>query len=212
MMMNTPAWQRMKNWSDQFREPIKEIMGVSFVEFTDTHDDMHNAADFMIFKTRNAGFTGARIRSLCDISKFDAKSAGWYYQQYTIRQMVASGRKTELFKLLHDAIPEYYIYGFGNVSFPVMAEEEGKKPAIVYANVLDMKPWREHILMQLSYGKIPWVGKENGRAGDSKFSVFWLSDLPKGVIIKTIGEPPKDDVPLDIDSLGIDQMLGGGQK
>jgi len=142
---------------------IKAILGSVILTETPLSVDMKENADLMILGSRQ-GRVACRVRDHYYYKR-------WPYQ-FTIRSKVASGKKTELDKII-EGLGDFFFYGF--------ADKEGRHLCKWFVGDLNaFRGWFTGYLR--ANGTEPGINQSNG-GGGSDFKVFNYADIP-GFILK----------------------------
>jgi hypothetical protein len=128
-----------RQWSDQFIEQIKWIVGPLLLEDASFDEDATRATDLIILNARDR-------RIACRMRR--AGYADKYPFEFTIRSERDSGAETELNKMIR---------GFGDWMFYGHASETG---SIARWMVIDLAAWRAHLIQRRD--KIKFEKMSNG--------------------------------------------------
>ena len=152
-------WKDEKRWSDRFLPEIKRILGEHLIGEPPVEEDAERNTDLMVLRL-DAVRIGCRVRRYEQIA---------YCNEFTIRSKLASGKHTELTKIIA-GWGDYFFYGFSN-------QYETK---LCHWILGDLKALRLYINRQLYMKKQPWITEitnkdTNGRP--TSFVVFRYANI-----------------------------------
>jgi hypothetical protein len=151
------TYPEARKWSDRFLPEMKRIIGEHLIGAAPVDEDQERCTDLIVLKLD-------AVRIACRVRKYIYMAP--YGHQFTIRQKVAGGYKTELTKII-EGWGDYMLYAFA-------AEDE---VGLAKWTLGSLNALRIHIARQLAQKRVPWLNKSNGD-GDSDFAVFNINDVP----------------------------------
>lgn len=163
------AWRRRKQWSDRFLPEIKQILGSHLIGEPPHEEDAERNTDLIVLRME-AVRIGCRVRK----HKYLHERDGAYRDQFTIREGVPSGAKTELTKLL-EGWGDYFFYGFCD-------EPQERLASWMLGDMNVFRLWfhRETVRRR---GGLPGVRLPNRDEDDSTFRAFDIDSLPAEFVI-----------------------------
>lgn len=166
------SWQQGYEWSRQFLPQVKSICGRFLIGEAPTEEDTQRNTDLIVLRL-DAIRIGCRIRSASYIEQ--------YGDEFTIRESLSSGTKTELVKIIE---------GWGDYFFYAFADEQDDRLAAWLLG--DLHVFRSWIFEQtrINGGRLPGNSFTNGD-GRSTLRAFAIADLPSAFIIGQKPAPPK---------------------
>jgi len=155
-------WKAEKQFSDQYLNQIKQILGLHLISEPPTEEDQKRCTDLITMKMEP-------VRVLCRIRR--EKYLDKYGDEFTIRAECANGATTELTKII-EGWGDYMFYGFGN--------DNGQ---IVKWMLADVKVFRLAYMRSL-YAKKPLGTKQTNKdMTDTKFIAFKINEFPDNFIL-----------------------------
>jgi len=145
-----------KRLSDRFLPEIKRILGEYLIAEPPVEEDAERNTDLTVLRLD-------AIRIACRVRSHEYMK---YRDQFTIRNRVASGSKTELTKII-EGWGDYFFYGISNT------EETNLSHWILG----DIKALRLHISKLLYKRQLPWIAERHNHDGMSSFVVFRYNDI-----------------------------------
>lgn len=157
-------WRDRKAWSDRFIPEIKSILGGLLIDVAEPADDSLRNTDLITLTMRGG------LRIACRVRKH--RYLATYADEFTLRCSVASGRETEIDKVLA-GWGDYLFYGFAN------AEETALSTWVVG----DLAVFREWFAWyRRTYHDWPGEMRRN-HDGSSNFMVFGVHDVDRRFIV-----------------------------
>lgn len=157
-------WQDNKAWADGFMPEVKRILGEYLIGEAPHEEDRKHNTDLIVLHM-------AAIRIACRIRRH--KYLERYADEFTIRQGVATGAKTELTKII-EGWGDYMFYGFA----------DKQEQALAAWSLIDLKPFRLWLNRELcrKHGALPGVVRTN-IDGMTSLRAFRLCELPPEAIV-----------------------------
>lgn len=153
-------WQNNKKWSDIYIPTIKCILGQYFIKTPRIEEDIFRNTDLMTFNM-------ASVRIACRIRRPEYYK---YNDEFTIRQELPSGIKTELDKIL-EGYGDYLFYGIA-----------GENKHLWSWGLGDLKVFRLWFTQKLEQGILPGIKKYN-TDNSSNFLVFKWKEVTDGFVV-----------------------------
>ena len=159
-------WQENKRWSDGFMPEIKAILGMHLLGEAPHEEDVSRATDLIVLKME-------AIRIAVRVRRCTYGTTDKFKEEFTIRCELASGKKTELRKV---------IQGFGDFMFYAFEHKDGGR--LGRWTLIDLNVFRESMFektSQLPANILPGHKLQN-IDGCSSFRVFKYCDFPQSLI------------------------------
>jgi len=157
------AWTQNKKWSDQFIPEIKKILGTYLIGEPPDEEDAFRNTDLIVLKMEP-------VRIACRVRRPEYCN---YKNEFTIRQELPSGNKTELSKILE---------GWGNYFFYGIADYNQHLQSWGLGDLNVFRLWFNQRLFRLDKGSLPGKKKYN-IDGSSNFLVFKWNEISEGFIV-----------------------------
>jgi hypothetical protein len=163
--MDWSNWKDSKAWADSFMPEIKAILGIHIIGEAPYEEDAERATDLIVLRMEPVRIA-VRMRTA-------EKARPSYLNEFTIRYSLASGRKTELAKILA-GFGNYLFYGF----------EDPKTGNLGRWTLIDLSVFREEFCRKLYQCKPPDMPGKLFQNRDelTSFRVFRYQDYPAEMI------------------------------
>jgi len=155
-------WKQNKSWSDKYLPEIKQILGLHFIGEAPLEEDAQNNTDLIVLKLDPLRFA-CRVRKSDYLQRFG--------DEFTVRQKVPSGNKTELTKII-EGWGDYMFYGFA---------DETKLASWKIGSLNVFRLWFAKQLAK-NCGRMPGKVLSN-KDYSSDFVAFRWDELPKDFVI-----------------------------
>lgn len=149
-----------KRWSDRFLPEIKSVLGQVIIGEPPIEEDQMRNTDLMVLKMSS-------VRIACRVRKYQYIAR--YGDEFTIRSQLASGKETELQKVL-SGWGDYIFYGFADMD-EVFIERW-------FVGSLDkFRLWFNRECCRLDSGEMPGASIWNAD-GSTRLTAFKVHSIP----------------------------------
>lgn len=154
------SYRTQRRWADALLPQISGLLAAVFVCPAPDHEDMHEATDLMVLTVRP-------FRVACRVRKHKYWQVEHWREQFTIREFVRAGVKTEFDKII-DGWGDFMFYGFADEQGTILHE----------ARILNLNVFRATLIRQeVNFESVPNEDGTRGRA-------YNVADFPTDLVFK----------------------------